>query len=109
MKANNVNYHRDWECDGAIVMEDPKTIHLYHEYRKAEEEFITSIMEKRSDPDRERKYDEARVKMESYLDPQELYFYQYNNYECMYSDDHDAYNAVVDYLGEEKAKLIKRI
>lgn len=44
-------------------------------------------------------------------DPQEVYFYEYNNHECMVSwdGDKDAYKLIVEYWGEEVAKTIKRI
>ena len=44
-------------------------------------------------------------------DPQEVYFYEYNNYECMYAGDGDkeAYNEVVRLVGEDVAKTRKRV
>ncbi len=44
-------------------------------------------------------------------DPQEVYFYEYNNYECMYAWDGDkeAYNTIVDLWGEDVAKTIVRL
>lgn len=44
-------------------------------------------------------------------DPQEVYFYEYNNYECMYAwdGDKDAYNTIVDIWGEDVAKRIIRL
>lgn len=44
-------------------------------------------------------------------DPQEVYFFEYNNYECMYAWDGDkeAYYIIVELWGEETAKTITRI
>ena len=44
-------------------------------------------------------------------DPQEVYFYEYNNYESMYAwdGDKDAYNTIVDIWGEDVAKGIIRL
>lgn len=44
-------------------------------------------------------------------DPQEVYFLEYNNHECMYAwdGDKDAYNTIVELFGEEVAKTIKRL
>lgn len=41
-------------------------------------------------------------------DPQEVYFYEYNNHECQYHDDTHAYAIIVDIFGEDIAKQIKR-
>lgn len=44
-------------------------------------------------------------------DPQEVYFYEYNNHECMiaWDGDKDAYDLIVGYWGEEVAKTIERL
>jgi len=44
-------------------------------------------------------------------DPQEVYFYEYNNYECMNSwdGDLDAVKVIVGYFGKEAARKITRI
>lgn len=44
-------------------------------------------------------------------DPQEIYFYEYNNYECMFAwdGDKDAYNMIVDIFGKDVAKKIVRL
>lgn len=43
-------------------------------------------------------------------DPQEVYFYEYNNHECMmaYNGDRDAIEIVIDNWGADVAKGIKR-
>lgn len=44
-------------------------------------------------------------------DPQEVYFYEYNNHECMFSwdGDKDAFNLVVAHFGEAVAAQIVRL
>ena len=43
-------------------------------------------------------------------DPQEVYFYEFNNHECMYSweGDEDAIRIIIDLWGVDVAKTIKR-
>lgn len=43
-------------------------------------------------------------------DPQEVYFYEYNNYECMYGfdGDEDAINIIIHHYGKEVAKILVR-
>lgn len=51
---------------------------------------------------------DERIKNE--CDPQEAYFVEYNNYECMIShDDTDVYSLMVSLFGEEAASKIKRL
>lgn len=56
-------------------------------------------------------YKNCNKNIQKKCDPQEIYFYEYNNYECMYSwnGDEDAYNIIVELWGEETAKTITRI
>lgn len=44
-------------------------------------------------------------------DPQEVYFYEYNNHECMFGWDGDkpAFDLIVAYFGEEVASKIVRL
>ncbi len=43
-------------------------------------------------------------------DPQEVYYYEWNNYEvCITGDDEKAIKIIIDIWGEEVAKTIKRI
>ena len=44
-------------------------------------------------------------------DPQEVYFYEYNNHECQYAfdGDYEVYKLVSDIFGEYIASKIKRV
>lgn len=44
-------------------------------------------------------------------DPQEVYFYEYNNHECMYSweGDKEALDVIREYWGDETAEQIDRM
>ena len=55
-------------------------------------------------------YAERRKRIAKECDPQEVYLYEYNNYECMIDWDGDAaaYRCVVDIFGEKRAKEIIR-
>ena len=55
----------------------------------------------------EKRYKEIPTK----CDPQEAYFFEYNNYESMiaWDGDKDAYNTIVNLWGEDVAKTIIRI
>ena len=55
-------------------------------------------------------YDDSRAAIPKECDPQEVYFYEYNNHECMiaWDGDKDAYDLIVGYWSEEIAKTIKR-
>lgn len=50
-------------------------------------------------------------KIKAECDPQEVYFFEYNNCECMYAcgGDKEAYDIIVELWGEETAKTITRI
>lgn len=62
-----------------------------------------------------RRYREARRakkdRMKKECDPQEVYFYEWNNHECMYDWDAEGtvYRLVEDIFGEKKAKGLHRI
>lgn len=42
-------------------------------------------------------------------DPQEVYFYEWNNHECMYTDDDTVMGIIRVIWGDERAKSIKRV
>jgi hypothetical protein len=56
-------------------------------------------------------YDDSRAAIPKECDPQEVYFYEYNNHECMiaWDGDKEAYDLIVGYWGEEVAKTIERL
>ena len=54
-------------------------------------------------------YENMRKRISEVCDPQEVYDYEFGNYECDYvGDDEEAINIVVDYFGIDKAKTVKR-
>lgn len=56
-------------------------------------------------------YEDRDKRISAECDAQEVYFYEYNNHECMFSwdGDKDAYQLIVDYFGEEIAQSIQRL
>lgn len=56
-------------------------------------------------------YSERDKAIPAECDPQEVYFYEYNNHECMFSwdGDKDAFDLVVAHFGEEVASKIVRL
>lgn len=55
-------------------------------------------------------YEERDKAIPNECDPQEVYFYEYNNFESMYAwdGDLDAIKVIIGYWGVEVAKTIKR-
>lgn len=53
--------------------------------------------------------DDKNARIAKECDPQEVYFYEWNNHECMYADDSDAFAVVCKLFGNERANEIKRI
>lgn len=53
---------------------------------------------------------EARCEEMRQCNPQEVYFYEYNNYEAMYNydGDEDAVKTVINIFGKDVAKTLKR-
>jgi hypothetical protein len=47
-------------------------------------------------------YDDSRAAIPKECDPQEVYFYEYNNHECMiaWDGDKEAYDLIVGYGGK---------
>lgn len=56
-------------------------------------------------------YDENLAAIPKECDPQEVYFYEYNNHECMFSwdGDKDAMAVIRRYWGDEIAEKITRL
>lgn len=56
-------------------------------------------------------YDERDKMIAEECDPQEVYFYEYNNHECMYSwdGDLDAIKVIINLFGKDIANNIIRI
>lgn len=55
-------------------------------------------------------YMEIDEKIKNECDPQEIYFYEYNNHECMISWDGDTepVKIIIHLFGEEEARKLKR-
>lgn len=56
-------------------------------------------------------YDESNKLIPQECDPQEVYFYEYNNHESMiaWDGDKDAFQLIVQYFGDEVANTIHRL
>lgn len=56
-------------------------------------------------------YDESNKLIPQECDPQEVYFYEYNNHESMiaWDGDKDAFQLIVRYFGENVANTIHRL
>ncbi len=55
-------------------------------------------------------YDAISKRIKNECNPQEVYFYEYNNFECCiaYDGDKDAIRKVIDIFGIEVARKVKR-
>jgi hypothetical protein len=54
-------------------------------------------------------YDAIAERITKECEPQEVYKYEFNNYECSYTnDDREAIKTVISYFGVEKAREVKR-
>lgn len=140
---NGVKYYRDWDCEGAICVVNPKTIQLYKELKSpnvnpedydvffafSEEQFKKGMKSIRPLKDGEKIVtlgagiygtcdgldaylkalggNDDRIREE--CDPQEVYFYEWNNHECMFGDEKSAFDIVVGYFGEDVASTITRL
>lgn len=140
--------YKDWDCEGAIYMKNPRTLRRYHQISDEEpdcdkygifwafggDQFDNGYKKlvqlgHIKDGDKVVRfgsggfaaskehldkfyafYDERDKKVAAECDPQEVYLYEYNNYECMigFDGDEQAYNVVVRIFGEETAKKVKR-
>lgn len=139
-----LQYYRDWDNEGGIVMLNPQTLDKYKELKKGEaklegaffafgktqfEEGYSKLVNEGYITEGEKIYHagaglygtkegldkvfdyyknkEKRIKEE--CDPQEVYFYEYNNHECMFTSDEDAIKEVKRIFGKDVVKKIKRI
>lgn len=141
-----LHYHRNWECEGCIEMDNPQTIARYRELcdrhpnadecgvffafsDKQFEEGYARLVELRhinqgdkvcrtstifGTKEGIRKfyqfYEENMDVIKNECDPQEVYFYEFNNFESMISWDGDkeAIKRIINIWGEEVANTIKR-
>lgn len=105
-----VKYYHDWDKEGAIVMEDPKTIDIYLAWGKASKEYVDFLWSNPNSDSYElgKKVDDSYKRVVEECDPQEVYFHEWNNHECMFTDDTDAMKVVVRLFGT-KAGSVKRI
>lgn len=54
-------------------------------------------------------YRERTEKVKTECNPQEVYFYEWNNHECMFTDDDEALKCIIDTFGKEVAHTIHRV
>lgn len=101
-----LEYFIDWSCtEGCVVMLNAKTVSFYYNAR----------YKTHPDADRYKTFFDYFAKRDEEIkancDPQEVYFFEYNNCECMYAweGDKEAYDIIVELWGEETAKTITRI
>lgn len=117
--ANGVAYHLDWDMEGHIVIEQPKTVELYHKLKYddqppagdyfwafSQEQFDRAIKGKHLEGKKlcrigglfgthegiealETYYAGVRERICTECNPQEVYFYECNNHEYMYNWDGD--------------------
>jgi len=54
-------------------------------------------------------YDKQAEKIKNQCNPQDVYYYEFDNHECSYTrDDEEAIEIVISYFGKEIAKTVKR-
>ena len=140
--ANGVEYRRNWECDGHIVIENAKTIARYTQlayntnppvgeyfYAFSSKQYDEGVKAKRLENEKIfrasgglfgtkvgldnlfKHYEAITELIKDDCDPQEVYFWEYNNHECMYGyeGDEPAIQLIIDYWGEAVARTIVRI
>lgn len=102
--ANGVEYRRDWDCDGHIRIINAKTIDRYYQlaYKNNHPVGIYNMF---------KHFDAINELIKTECNPQEVYFFEYNNHECMYSyeGDEPAIQLIIDYWGADVARTIVRI
>lgn len=143
----NLNYYRDWECEGGIVMLNAQTVKRYREikslhpdtskyavffafgkdqFREGYKALVNSGKIKEGDKvvrglaglygtrqaiEEFYSFYENRDKaIPEECDPQEVYFYEYNNHESMIAWDGDleAIKIIIDTYGADVARNIVR-
>lgn len=146
-KNGTLMVHRDWDCEGAIRMENAKTIKRYHELRDTHPHsekygiFWAFSTEQYNEGKRKMKelglyqdgqkviyfggggygtsekgiedffnfYADIEKQIAKECDPQEVYFEEWNNHECMITgNDEEAFKVVCDIFGKDVAKTITR-
>ena len=90
--------------DGAVIMKNAKTVNRYKEL------FDQAIIDLNENGDYNA-FDKMFSLAAQECDPQEVYFYEFNNHECMYAFDGDdeAMELVIKIFGVEKAKQVNRV
>jgi hypothetical protein len=136
----DIPHHRDWEQEGCIVIENPQTIDEYHklkyENHAPEGEYFFAFSDKQFEEGMKRcngkkiyraKYGLFGTKegLDKYFEyynnkdkviaercnPQEVYYWEYNNHECMfdpYEGDAEPMRLIIDTWGEDIARKINR-
>lgn len=102
--ASGLEYYRVAENDGAICMVNPKTLRRYCElFNNAVKDF--------NEKNDQFAFPRMMAQVAKECDPQEVYFYEFNNYECMYAFDGDeeAIRTIINYFGVDVARTIHRV
>lgn len=144
MKNDQLKHYRDWNCDGAIQMENVMTLKRYHEIKEEtynvnlanydcffaynREQLEEGLKQIGKTKDQIYKYgnglfgthdgftrymnylERADERIKNECDPQEVYFYEFNNHECMidYEGDMAAIELVMNIFGDEIAQTLTR-
>lgn len=144
MKNDQLKHNRDWNCDGAIQMENVMTLKRYHEIKEEtynvnlanydcffafnREQLEEGLKRIGKTKDQIYKYgnglfgthdgftrymnylERADERIKNECDPQEVYFYEFNNHECMiaYEGDTAAIELVMNIFGDEIAQTLTR-
>lgn len=144
MKNDQLKHYRDWNCDGAIQMENVMTLKHYHEIKEEtynvnlenydcfyafnREQLEEGLKRIGKTKDQIYKYgnglfgthdgytrymnylEQTDERIKNECDPQEVYFYEFNNHECMidYEGDTAAIELVMNIFGDEIAQTLTR-
>lgn len=136
----DIPHHRNWEQEGHIVIENPQTIDEYHklkyENHAPDGEYFFAFSDKQFEEGMKKlngkkvyraKYGLFGTKegLDKYFEyynnkdkviaercnPQEVYYWEYNNHECMfdpYEGDAEPMRLIIDTWGEDVARKINR-